>query len=345
MTPRLLAARLKNQRLVRQGHATPAAIVAWFGAVQAQEYGPARWGIGQRATGLTDAGIARAFDAGEIVRTHAMRPTWHFLAPEDLRWIQQLTGPRVRAASASVLGANGLDARMLGRCRAAIARALEGGAMLTRQELSVALARARIQAKGQRLAYIVMDAELDALICSGPRRGKQFTYALVDERVPRAPAKDRDDALGELALRYFRSHGPATIRDFVWWSGLRVAEARRAVEIARLEQVEDGGLTYFAPAGAFDAPRGRVPALLLPIYDEYVNAYRDRGLIFGDAKPSPGALFLHYLIVDGRLAGTWFPAAEGGIDARPHGRLTREEHAAVTRAATRYRAFLRPPQR
>lgn len=339
LTSPVLGARLANQHLRRplEG-ATPPAIVAWFGAVQAQEYAPARWAIGQRARGLDDAAVARAFDAGEILRTHAMRPTWHFVAPGDLRWIQALTGPRVRAASASVLRANELDARVLARSRDVIVRALEGGRFLTRQELAGALERARVPARGQRLAYIVMDAELDALICSGPRRGKQFTYALVDERVAPAAAIDRDEALGRLVTRYVQSHGPATIRDFVWWSGLRVGDARRAAEIARLRHVEIAGVAYLAAGGVPRAGRAAATAHLLPIYDEYVNAYRDRAEIMGGAGGE--TLFMHYLIVDGRLAGTWAPDGSG-VTVRPYVRLTPLRQRAVERAVSRYLAFHR----
>lgn len=338
---RILAARLRNQHLARPGRVSVTNLVAWFGAMQAQEFGPARWGLGLRARGLRDAAIVRAFDAGAIVRTHAMRPTWHFVAPADLRWLQALTGPRVRAASASVLRANGLDARLLTRTRRTIARALEGGRHLTRQELRAALARAGIDASSQRLAYIVMDAELEALICSGPVRGRRFTYALVDERVPPAAARDRDEALGELATRYFQSHGPATVRDFVWWSGLTVAEARRAIDIARLTGWHEDGADYWHTA----ARPGRIAtaalsAHLLPIYDEYLNAYRDRDLLFTRTSPGPDALFLHYLIVGGRYAGTWKPGrAPGEVDIRPAARLSRAETAAVDEARARHAAF------
>ncbi|MBA3949778.1 MAG: winged helix DNA-binding domain-containing protein, partial [Acidobacteria bacterium] len=126
MSASVIAQRLAAQRLARPSRQSAAGVVAWFGAVQAQEYGPSRWGIGQRAKALTDADVARAFDAGDILRTHIMRPTWHFVAPQDIRWMQALTGPRVRAASGSVLRVNELDARLLARSRAVIARALEG---------------------------------------------------------------------------------------------------------------------------------------------------------------------------------------------------------------------------
>jgi hypothetical protein len=344
MSASVIAQRLAAQRLSRPVSRSAAGIVEWFGAVQAQEYGPARWGVGQRARGLTDADIARAFDAGEILRTHVMRPTWHFVAPQDIRWMQALTGPRVRAASGSVLRITGLDARTLSRSRTVIARALESGTFLTRQELRAALAKARIAAETLRLAYIVMDAELDALICSGPKRGTQFTYALVDERAPRTPARDRDDALGELARRYFQSHGPATVRDFVWWSGLTVREARLAIDIARLTRRDHDGVDYWSMPGRRAGAPAVASAHLLPIYDEYVNAYRDRGVLFTTPSPPKGVVFMHYLIIDGRYAGTWRPAAKGSGTATisPGTRLSAAQKAALDAAMARHAEFYAP---
>lgn len=344
MSTPVIARRLAVQKLARQRRETPASIVSWFGAVQAQEYGPARWALGQRTTGLSDAAVARAFDAGEILRTHVMRATWHFVAPEDIRWLQALTGPRVRAASASVLGANALDARTLARSKDVIARALEGGNFLTRQELAAVLGRARIAASGQRLAYIVMDAELEAVICSGPRRGKQFTYALVDERAPRTPPRDRDDALAELARRFFQSHGPATLRDFVWWSSLRMNDARTAVAAAALSKLDAGGTTYWMMPGTASRARSGSSAHLLPIYDEYVNSYRDRAILFTTHVPA-SILFMHYLIVDGRYAGTWRPSPQdpGAVVIDPRVRLTSAQHDAIDKAAARYRRFVTAP--
>ena len=342
MTAGILRTRLANQHLSRPAALTPQAIVAWFGAVQGQEYGPARWAVGQRGASLTDAAVARAFEEGKILRAHMLRATWHFVAPADIRWIQKLTGPRVRAASASVIKANEIDARLLARSRKAIARALEGGAFLTRLELAEALGRARIPARTQRLAYIVMDAELEGLICSGPRKGKQFTYALLDERVPKAKALERDEALGELARRYVRSHGPATVRDFTWWSGLTVGEARMGIDIARLSKRAEHGLEYWSTDAAVRAPAARASAHLLPIYDEYVNAFRDRGLLIAGLAPHDN--FAHYFVVDGRVAGTWRSGGSGdSADATIETRLslTDAQTRAVNAAVGRYRAFYR----
>ncbi len=173
-----------------------------------------------------DEAVDRAFDEGRILRTHLLRPTWHFVAPADLRSFLSISGPRVQAFNAYYYRKFELEARQFVKSHAAIEKALQGRRYLTRAELSSVLAKARIDARGTRLAAVVMHAELEGLICSGPRRGKQFTYALMDERVPRRRVLPPDEALAELTRRYFRSHGPATIKDFVWWSGMTVAQAK-----------------------------------------------------------------------------------------------------------------------
>ena len=311
---RLIARRLTNHALLRPRFATAAEAVSWYGAVQGQEYGPAKWGIAQRAQGLTSSALDAAFDAGDIVRTHILRPTWHFVAPRDLRWIQKLTGPRVLSGSASMHRQLELTPRALARAIDRIARALEGGVFLTRQELAGVLARARLAASGQRLAYIVMFAEVHAVICSGPRRGKLFTYALADERAPQPAAFEGDEALHELTMRYFRSHGPATLRDFMWWSSLRAADARRGVAIARLKPEPLDGLTLWSTRDAAPLPRATASVRLLPIYDEYLVAYRDRQHL---ASPMDGFdTFANYLLADGRLIGSW-RVKEGEIAPRP----------------------------
>jgi hypothetical protein len=213
---RLLHQRLCNQRLRQADFRTPAEIVSWLGAVQSQDFNGAKWALGLRSRALSDADVDRAFDAGAILRTHLLRPTWHFVAPADIRWLLSLTAPRVNAVSAYYYRQHELDARTFVRSQAAFERALQGGKQLTRTELSTALTRVGISATGPRLALLVMRAELDALICSGPRHGKQFTYALLEERVPQARTLTKAEALEALTGRYLASHGPATERDYMW---------------------------------------------------------------------------------------------------------------------------------
>ncbi len=212
-----------------------------LGAVQSQDYAAAKWGVGQRTVGITDAIVEQAFADGSILRTHVMRPTWHFVTPSDIRWMLSLTAPRVHAANAYRYRELELNEAVFRRCRSSLMRALQGGRQLTRTELRQLLQRARIDTTApQRLAYLLMHAELEGVICSGARRGKQFTYALLDERVPPASVPQRDEALHDLTMRYFSTRGPATPQDFSWWSGLTVADAKRGVEAAgtSIDQLE-----------------------------------------------------------------------------------------------------------
>src|SRR5688572_27305208 len=223
----VVQARLRAQRLSGTGLEKPEDVVRWMGAVQAQEYAETRWALGLRMREATAAMVERAFASGAILRTHVLRPTWHFVTPADIRWMLALTGPRITASMSSYNRRLELDAAAFRKSERAIAGALRGGNLLTRQELKTVLHRAGVRVDGlQRLSHLLIQAEIDAVICSGPRRDKQFTYALLDERVPPVPVLPRDLALAELARRYFTSHGPAQLHDFVWWSGLRVAEAR-----------------------------------------------------------------------------------------------------------------------
>lgn len=343
--------RLHHQGLVGPVGRKPEEIVAHFGAVQAQDFEMAKWALALRSADLTDAQVAAAFDAGAILRTHVLRPTWHFVAPSDIRWMLQLSAPRVRAQMASHDRQYGIDAALLRRSRAVLERALRGGRHLTRDELQAELARHRIRVAGTGLAQVMIHAELDALVCSGPRRGKQFTYALLDERAPAAPIPDRATALAELARRYFQSHGPATARDFSWWSGLTLTEARAGIaslgrELACITR-EDAG--YHFPAGSEPAPvRG---AWLLPNYDEFTVAYADRSLLIGPGFPQvrdPRAdpIFTNVMVVNGLIAGTWrrtLTAKEAKVSLSPFASLAPAARRAVARAADRFRTFAHPP--
>jgi hypothetical protein len=346
MLPRdVLALRLRNQQLSGYSFQDPADVVRWLGAVQSQDYYGATWALGQRVPGATVDLIDRAFQDGAFVRTHAMRPTWHFVAPADLRWIQMLTGPRVKMLLGHYDPRLGIDAELVRRTAGVFERALVGGNFQTRDELAALLAEAGIAAKGQMLAHLVMHLELDALICSGPRRGKQHTYALVDERVPAAPMPTRDDALAELSWRYFRSHGPATLRDFAWWSGLTVGDAKRGAELnaGRLVRERIEGKQYWL-VPSDDLPALPDVAYLLPNYDEYGVAYRERDLFY-DSSRAAGAMeaLTHVLVLNGRVAGTWGRALAKDTVAVTTSWFdppTEAEVAAVAAAAERYGTFL-----
>jgi hypothetical protein len=347
----LIRRRLANQRLSRSSLRTPADVVSWLGAMQSQDYPGAKWAIGLRAA-VTDEDVDRACDEGSIVRTHILRQTWHFVARDDIRWMLALSGPRVNAVNAHYYRKLGLDERTFTRSRTAIERALRDGTHLTRPELGTALHRAGIVASGTRLAFLTMRAELDAVISSGRRRGNQLTYALLEERVPGAKAIDRDAALAELARRYFTSHGPATLKDYVWWSGLTVRDAKAGIDLAAsalvCEQVD--GFTYWFAGGCASPAVASPLACLLPNYDEYLIAHKDRHLVMGrgsgDGVTRIKDPFVHHLVIDGRLAGSWTRTVKAQsvlVECAMYARPNRETKDAIEAAAGRLGRFMQLP--
>ena len=224
--------RLAAQRLTGEPCADVAAAVAWSGVVQAQEHAEALWSLAMRVGGVTSDDVQAACDRGEVLRTHVLRPTWHFVAAADLRWMLRLTGERLQAKGAGRYRELGLDADTFARMHEVFAATLSDGEPRTRKELNAALVAAGVDTTGQRMPHMLGHAELEGLIVSGPRRGKQHTYLLLEGRVPEAPARSREADVAELALRYFVSHGPATLRDFAWWSGLTIADGKAGVAAA-----------------------------------------------------------------------------------------------------------------
>ena len=345
--------RLHNQHITRRTLETPRALVEWLGAVQAQDYAAAKWALGLRVHGVTDDDIEQAFTDGTILRTHVMRPTWHFVSPADIRWLLALTAPRVRAASAYYNRKLELDDAVFRCTNAVLANALQGGKQLTRDELASALQQAGIATDGeQRVTYIIMRAELDGIICSGARRGKQFTYALLAERAPQARSLDRDEALAELTVRYFTSHGPATIQDFVWWSGLTAADVKAGLAMVTSDLLHEtiGGQAYWSSPSTPPEQNLSQAAYLLPNFDEYTVGYTDRSVIFDTQhtnKLDPrGGLLTHTMVLDGQVVGTWkrtFKKNAVVIEANPFVPLSNAETCAFTAPANRYSEFLHMP--
>jgi hypothetical protein len=342
--------RLRNQRIAGLAFSDPVEVVRWLGAVQAQDYAGAKWALGLRMQQAVEADIEQAFDSGSILRTHVLRPTWHFVTPEDIRWLLALTAPRVHVVNGSMYRKLDLDSATLERGSAVLRRALEGGQQLTRNELGKALEKDGIQAaEGLRLAYLVMYAELEGVICSGARRGKQFTYALLDERAPQAKVLDRAEALGQLAERYFISRGPATVQDFAKWSGLTLTEARQGVEAVggTLEKVEADGRTFWLSTTPPPVQSEAPVAHLLSIYDEYVSGYKDYSDIMteetGAKLAALGNALTYIMVVKGQIVGTWRRTLRREavvIELNPFMRLSDTDCKAVTQAAERYGRFL-----
>lgn len=346
LTEDIVLARLASQALVAARAGTPAALVKWFGAIQAQEYVPAMWSIAMRlAKPPSAAALETAIAGGSILRTHVLRPTWHFVARDDLRWLQALTAPRVLSMMRHYDRRNGIDGALVARSTRIITSAIAKRGHLTRKEIGGTLARAGITANGWQVGELLMHAELGAVVCSGCPRGRQQTYALVDEMAPRMVSMARDEALATLAVRYFQSHGPATARDFRWWSGLNAAEAGRAIEMLGrgFARVRCGDRDYVMPDG-MAARRRRVPAAhLIPTYDELLVAYsesRDIVDASGAARGRKWGLLLRGVIVDGELVGRWSrESPQGPPRLELLRRLTPGERAAVAAAAARLERF------
>jgi hypothetical protein len=319
-------------------------------AVQAQDFPGAKWALTLRTADADDAQAQRAYDEGRILRTHVLRPTWHFVSAADIRWLLELSGPRVHALNAYYYRYHGLDSRVAKRSNALIVKALERGKHLTRAELGKALGAlagsAQTRGGGERLASLLMRAELDGLICSGTMRGKQHTYALIEERAPRSAKLSRDEALALLARRYVEGHGPAQARDLAWWSGLALREATRALEACggSLTRTTLEGKTYFLSPTP-PVARRRSPAVhLLPYYDELVVAFKDRGALVDSAVPAKSSVTLSpSVLVDGRIVGGWrrtLGEREVAIVAQLFRPLSSAEHKGLARAAARYASSL-----
>lgn len=305
----IIKCRLQNQQIAHHQFTNPAEIVSCLGAVQAQDYAGAKWALGMRLKNSKDEVIEQALTDGKILRTHVMRPTWHFVSPKDIRWMLALTAPRINGGNASRYRGFELTEKALNKCHDVLIRSLEGGKQLTRNELSDIFNKTGIVTNDNRAAHILMHAELAALICSGARKGNQTTYALLDERVPKTENISADEALGELAERYFTSHGPATVHDFAWWSGLTLTDVKRGIAIAgkRLVSASVKPYEYW-----YDADMPGVKGLsskiyLLPNYDEYIVGYADRKILAAAShiNSRDNALFSNTVIAKGKVAGVW----------------------------------------
>jgi Winged helix DNA-binding domain len=343
----VVQSRLHTQRLASGHFDRPAEAVHWLGAMQAQEFAEAKWSIAERVDNCTDADVEEAFARGEILRTHVLRPTWHFVAATDIRWMLRLTAPRVHAANRYSYRKFDLPDQTLGQAHAVIAAALEDGEPRTRPELADALAKAGIVADGVRLGYILMHAELEELVCSGPRRGKQHTYALLDQRAPEQSALARDEALSQLTLRFFRSRGPATVADFTAWSGLTVADANAGLQLAGEEldaTLDEEGTAWIGGAGG-GASAAAPGAYLIPMYDEMGIGYKDLRMVLAQPPPREGMLN-RPIVIDGRTVGSWkrtMARRAVTIEATLFTELSSGDRTALEAAVARFGRFIELP--
>jgi DNA glycosylase AlkZ-like len=347
--------RIRSTGLVGSSFGSAEEVVRWHGAVQAQDYVPTKWSLAQRAPGLTDQSIDDALADGAIVRTHVLRPTWHFVARDDVRWLLALTGPIVQRGSARRRRDLNLDAKQLSRAERVITKALEGGGRLTRDELGERLAKARIDPSGQRLPHILMHCELEAVICSAGLDGKRQTYGVLDERVPPdTECLDPEAAAIKLTGRYLRSHGPAAVEDLRWWSSLPIGQIRPALEALRDEvraETVDGTDLWMRA----DEP-ARAPAVrgvhLLPTFDELIVGYQ-KTRSFGDPRAAQTVapwkdrvLRSGVILADGRILGLWRRITEPRsirIEVHSFDRLDRKRIDRLEAAGRRLGRFVGTP--
>lgn len=343
--------RLANQYLIGKKFPTPYEAVKHLGAVQSQDYFAASWSLGQRIENATDKTIDEAFNEGEILRTHIMRPTWHFVAPEDIRWMMELTSPRIKQFMGHYNRKLELDDALFAKTTKTIVKILKEKKYATRQELKAEFTKIGIATDVQRLGHIVSWAELDAVICSGPRIGKQFTYALLEERAPKQKILKHDEALAELAKRYITSHGPVQVRDFAWWSGLTMKDAQEGINMvkSKFEEATEDGKTYWF-SKEIKVPKQAPKAHLLSIYDEYTIAYNDRSALgaekYFERIISMGNALTGVIIFNGIMIGTWKRVIKKNtveIKLSPFEKLSKIEHEALEKEANMYGKFLNLP--
>ena len=303
--------RLYNQRIAGISFTKPEDLVAWMGFVQAQDYLGSLWALGLRLENFTEADVEKALADRSIVRTWPARGTLHFVAAQDVRWMLELLTPRVIAGTAGRYRQLGLDEDTFSQSRKVLAEALKGGNRLLRNAMNQVLESANISTAGQRGIHILGRMAQEGLICFGPREGKQHTFVLLEEWVPAAKTMPRDQTLGELARRYFTSHGPALLQDFVWWSGLTTANARAGLEMAapHLEQTMIEGRTYWQSRSAPDLPEALATPRLLPAFDEYLVGYTDRTSVLEQQyikqTNAGGGILNPTIIIDEQVVGTW----------------------------------------
>ncbi len=346
---RLAAQRIGPQRSDPDSLTNPADVVRWMTAMQAQDLPGAAWSIGLRLPRSTEADVDTALRDGSIVRSWPLRGTLHLVAPEDLRWILSLTTERLVRLSLARRSALGLDETMLETARDAVREALEGGQAFRREAMYALFERAGIRPDGQRGSHVLWYLAQTGTLCLGPPDGRRQTFALLDEWIGSSRDLDREEALGELALRYFRSRGPASIRDFAWWSSLTLRDARLGLSIAgeSLRTIERDDETLHLAADA-DPDPGRDGIRMLPGFDEYLLGYRERAPQLapehaGRLIPARNGLFRPTIVKDGLVVGTWQRTVRGRgveIEAQPFSPQGFAAEAGLARAGTAYARFL-----
>ena len=304
--------RLTCQQIAKTSFSGAQEIVGWMGAMQAQDYAMAKWAVGVRLPGSTQAAIQGAIDTGQVLRTHVLRPTWHLVSAEDIAWMLALTAPRLKASLMPRHAELELSEVIVAKSNRLIERALRDGHHMKRDELMMVLKQASIPTNENRASHLFLCAELEGILCSGADRDGRPTYALLPERVPEKKSLSKEEALASLAKSYFTSRSPATLQDFTWWSGLTSQDARQALDLVKTNFVPEtiANQTYWlSPACADSAISSQETLYLLPAYDEFLISYQERGASLQQAESprtvSENGIFRPVIVLDGQVIGIW----------------------------------------
>lgn len=329
--------RLWSQQIAASKCKTAKDVIAWMGAMQAQDHSMAKWALGIRCPSATIAKVETALDKGAILRTHLLRPTWHLVSADDIYWLLELSAPYLLAGQKSRPKELELSEAIFKKSNSIIEKALSKGRHLLREEILAELQQAKIATDENRSSYLLFRAELDGIICSGKTREGKQTYALLAERVPNKKTLSKEEALATLAERYFSSRGPATLKDFINWSGISITDAKRAVEMVKTRFVQEtvNGDTYWFNNVVTKHLNGEPAVHLLPGFDEFIIGYKDRTaslpLAHTKAIINVNGIFRPPLVVNGQVKGLWARTLEDdkvGIaitlfpgSSRPHKKL------------------------
>ncbi len=342
--------RLQQQHIAQADFEKPEDVVSWMGAIQAQDYLGALWAIGLRMKDATETDIENALANRKIIRTWPMRGTLHFVAPADARWMLKTFTPRIIAKAAGIYRQAGLDKKIFTKSAKLLVAALEGGKQLTRKDIYEVLERGKITATNTRGLHILGHLAQEGLICFGPREGKQPTFTLLEEWIPPVKVQDDDEAMAAFTLRYFTSHGPATIQDFAWWTGLTATEAKAAHELVKssLQSETIQGITYWISSKGVEAKSKSTGVYLLPGFDEYLMGYTNRTPAidttrFKQIAGTGNGILSSTIVINSQVTGTWKRTIQKNkvsIETTPFDSFNKTQKAAIAAAAKRYGEFL-----
>jgi len=347
--PDISILRFKNQQLAGSKFNTAKDIAGWMGALQAQDFKMSKWAFGIRLIDSKEATINKAIDSGEIIRTHLLRPTWHFASSKDVLWILELSTAQIKVSVKFRDKQLGLSETIFGKSNSVIEKSFRNGKHLTREELISQLIRANINVADNRASHLLLRAEMDRIICSGRLKDGKQTYTLLSEWVTKTKPFYRDEALKELAQRFFTSRGPATLQDFSWWSGLSSNDAKLALEFVKADLLSERieNQTYWFANSFVDMTLDKDEVFMLPAYDEFIICYKDRtaSLSFLNQKKavSNNGIFYPTIVRKGQVIGTWKHISKKekvALELNLFDRTEIEKDIDISRASAKYAKFI-----